>query len=176
MSCDICVYTYHLWLVCAFSLGAFFSSSVTEACPVTTDLTMRANVKTTTIYPLSFSPLSPYFLALAFSLASILSFTSVLYPPNFSIDSTSSWSPPKSSIFLGYVIPSHSSSPFRYFLPYSPISYMAGNLFSGILFTIYEYCHFNFLACSFVLSGHIPTVVLLLTLQYSSCLSILVYF
>ena len=59
---------------------------------------------------LSASPLSPYFLALAFPfLLRTLSFTSVLYPPNFSIDSTSSWSPPKSfhifSTTLSHLIP-----------------------------------------------------------------------
>ena len=58
------------------------------------------------------------------SLSSVLSFTCVLYPPNLSIDSTSSWSPPKSfHIFLDYVIPSYSSSPFCCFLPYNPVSY-----------------------------------------------------
>ena len=47
---------------------------------------------------------------------------------------------------------------------------MAGNLFSGILFTLY--CRFNFLASLFVLSGYIPssalTTVLLVVLQHPS--------
>ena len=43
--CDICV--YHLWFVC-FSPGVFLSSRATGACPVTTDLIMRVNVRTTT--------------------------------------------------------------------------------------------------------------------------------
>ena len=35
------------WVVCVFS-GVFLSSRVTGACPVTTDLIMRVNVRTTT--------------------------------------------------------------------------------------------------------------------------------
>ena len=47
VSCDICV--YHLGLcVCVFFPGVFLSSRVTGACPVTTDLIMRGNVRTTT--------------------------------------------------------------------------------------------------------------------------------
>ena len=45
VSCDICV--YHLGL-CVFFPGVFLSSRVTGACPVTTDLIMRVNVRTTT--------------------------------------------------------------------------------------------------------------------------------
>ena len=45
VSCDICV--YHLGLSVFFP-GVFLSSRVTGACPVTTDLIMRVNVKTTT--------------------------------------------------------------------------------------------------------------------------------
>ena len=45
VSCDTCV--YHLGL-CVFFPGVFLSSRVTGACPVTTDLIMRVNVKTTT--------------------------------------------------------------------------------------------------------------------------------
>ena len=44
VSCDVCV--YHFWFV--FFPGAFLSSRVTGACPVTTDLIMRVNVRTTT--------------------------------------------------------------------------------------------------------------------------------
>ena len=43
---DICV--YHLGLFVFFP-GVFFSSRVTGACPVTTDLIVRVNVRTTTI-------------------------------------------------------------------------------------------------------------------------------
>ena len=43
VSCDICV--YHLGLFVFFS-GVFLSSRVTGACPVTTDLIMRVNVRT----------------------------------------------------------------------------------------------------------------------------------
>ena len=35
------------WVVCVFP-GVFLSSRVTGACPVTTDLIMRVNVRTTT--------------------------------------------------------------------------------------------------------------------------------
>ena len=45
VSCDICV--YHLGLFAFFS-GVFPSSRVTGACPVTLDLIMRVNVRTTT--------------------------------------------------------------------------------------------------------------------------------
>ena len=45
VSCDLCV--YHLGL-CVFFPGGFLSSRVTGACPVTTDLIMRVNVRTTT--------------------------------------------------------------------------------------------------------------------------------
>ena len=45
VSCDICV--YHLGLRVFFP-GVFLSSRVTGACPVTTDLIMRVNVRTTT--------------------------------------------------------------------------------------------------------------------------------
>ena len=45
VSCDICV--YHLGLLVFFP-RVFLSSRVTGACPVTTDLIMRVNVKTTT--------------------------------------------------------------------------------------------------------------------------------
>ena len=43
--CDICV--YHLGLFVFFP-GVFFSSRVTGACPVNTDLMMQVNVRTTT--------------------------------------------------------------------------------------------------------------------------------
>ena len=44
VGCDICV--YHLGL-CVFFPGVFLSSRVIGACPVTTDLIMRVNVRTT---------------------------------------------------------------------------------------------------------------------------------
>ena len=43
VSCGICV--YHLGL-CVFFPGVFLSSRVTGACPVTTDLIIRVNVRT----------------------------------------------------------------------------------------------------------------------------------
>ena len=45
VSCDICV--YHLGL-CVLFPGVFLSSRVTGARPVTTDLIIRVNVRTTT--------------------------------------------------------------------------------------------------------------------------------
>ena len=46
ISCDICV--YHLWFILFFPLGCFFlSSRSTGACPVTTDLIMPINMRTT---------------------------------------------------------------------------------------------------------------------------------
>ena len=45
VSCDICV--YHLGLLVFFP-RVLLSSRVTGACPVTTDLIMRVNVRTTT--------------------------------------------------------------------------------------------------------------------------------
>ena len=45
VSCGICV--YHLGLFVVFP-GVFLSSRVTGACPVTTDLIIRINVRTKT--------------------------------------------------------------------------------------------------------------------------------
>ena len=45
ISCDICVYHVELFV---FFPGVFLSSRVTGACPVTTDLIMRVNMRTTT--------------------------------------------------------------------------------------------------------------------------------
>ena len=47
VSCDICV--YHLRLFVLFP-GVSLSSRVTGACPATTDLIMRVNVRTTTTW------------------------------------------------------------------------------------------------------------------------------
>ena len=38
------------WIVCVFP-GVFLSSRVNGACPVTTDLVTRVNVRTTTTFP-----------------------------------------------------------------------------------------------------------------------------
>ena len=48
VSCDICA--YHLGLFVFFP-EVFLSSRVTGACPVTTDLIIRVNVRTTTREP-----------------------------------------------------------------------------------------------------------------------------
>ena len=45
VSCDTCVYRLGLFVVFP---GVLLSSRVTGACPVTTDLIMRVNVRTTT--------------------------------------------------------------------------------------------------------------------------------
>ena len=50
VSGDICV--YHLGLFRVFP-GVFLSTRVTGACPVTTDLIMQVNVRTTTTTPTS---------------------------------------------------------------------------------------------------------------------------
>ena len=47
VSCDICV--YHLGLFVFFP-RVFLRSRVTGACPVTTDLNMRGNVRTSTTH------------------------------------------------------------------------------------------------------------------------------
>ena len=64
------------------------------------------------------------FLSVCLSLSSIIYFTSVLYPPNFSIDNT--WSPPKSfhimSTTLSHLIPAR---PFVIFF-HTALSTMAG--------------------------------------------------
>ena len=53
VSCDICV--CHFCFDCVFFPGVFLYSRVTGACPVTTDLTMRVNVRiTTTLVPKCF--------------------------------------------------------------------------------------------------------------------------
>ena len=44
VSCDVCL--HRPWFV--FFPGVFLSSRVAGACPVTTDLIMRINVRTTT--------------------------------------------------------------------------------------------------------------------------------
>ena len=46
VSYDICVYNF--WLCLCFFSGVLLNSRVTAACPVTTDLIMRVNVRTTT--------------------------------------------------------------------------------------------------------------------------------
>ena len=88
------------------------------------------------------------FLSAILSFSSILFFTLVLYPPNFSIDSVFSWSPPNSvhilSTTLSHLIPAR---PFVVF-SHTAISTMAGNLFSGTFLTFY--CQFNFLTSLFV--------------------------
>ena len=47
VSCDIRM--YHLWFVLCFFPGVFLSARVTCACPVTTDLIMRVDVRATAI-------------------------------------------------------------------------------------------------------------------------------
>ena len=98
------------------------------------------------------------FVCACLSLSSILYFTSVSYPPNFSLDSTSSWSSPISfhifSTTLSHHIPGR---PFAIF-SHTALSTMAGNIFSGIFFTLYYHCSFP--ASLFVLSGYNPSSAL----------------
>ena len=77
------------------------------------------------------------FLSANFSLISTLSFTSVLYPANFSMDSVYSWFPPISfhtfSITLSHLIPAR---PFVIFF-HTAISAMAGNLSFSMLLALH---------------------------------------
>ena len=72
--------------------------------------------------------------------------------------------------FLDYAIPPYSSSPFRCFLPYSPISYSWQPFFLGIFLTLW--CHFNFLTPLIMLRGYISNfalnTVLFVVLQHPS--------
>ena len=58
---------------------------------------------------------------------------------------------------IDYVVPPNSSSPFRYFLPYSAISYGRQPHF---FFTCSYFCLFNFLTSLFFLSGYISNSAL----------------
>ena len=73
----------------------------------------------------SVSPISPCFLALqSLCPISVLSFASVLYPPNLSTDIISSWVPPVSFHAFSITLSHHSPArPFSTFFPYSSISY-----------------------------------------------------
>ena len=51
VSCDKSTCVYHLWFCLCFFPGVFVGFRVTGACPVTTDLIMRVNVRTTTTTP-----------------------------------------------------------------------------------------------------------------------------
>ena len=92
------------------------------------------------------------------SLSSIISFTYVLHPPNFSIGSTSSWSPPKSfhvfSATLSHLVPARTFFIFSH----TALSTIAGNIVFGIFFILY--CHFIFLMSLIVLGGYIPSSAL----------------
>ena len=102
------------------------------------------------------------FLSASVSNMYMLSFSSVLYPANFSMDIISSWFLPISfQTFSTTLSHLYSISPFCYFLSYSPISYGWQPLF-------WQLSHVSI--CLQV--GTFP--VLLLILYYSSYLSILV--
>ena len=78
------------------------------------------------------------------------------------------------SILFNYAIPHFSSSPFRYFLPYSSINYYCWQPLFGLFLTLY--CHFNFLVYLFVLSGCITssvlnTVLLVVPMHLRICLA-----
>ena len=87
------------------------------------------------------------FVSASRSFSSILSFTSVLYPPNVFKDSTSSWSPPKSFLIFStrasHLIPARPIVVFSH-TALSAMAAMADNPFSDTIFTLC--CHFNFLA------------------------------
>ena len=76
------------------------------------------------------------FLSACLCLSSILFFTSILRPPNFCVDSTSS-SPPPISFHIFSTTLSHLIRARPYVLfSRTASSTMAGNLFSGIFFTL----------------------------------------
>ena len=109
----------------------------------------------------------------------MLFFTHVWYPANFSTDSASSWSSPKSFDInvLDYVIPSYSSSPFCCFLPYSPYQLYYG--WQPLFWHIYSLIYIAILTFADLYSYlfYVGTfIVTLLILYYSPCLSILVCF
>ena len=119
---------------------------------------------------LSDSPLSLFFLVLAFPFYYL--FYICLVPAKLRYRQYQVpllGSPLHPSIFLDYVIPSYSSSPYCHFLSYSIIN-NGCHLFSGVFFTLYF--HFNFLTSLFVLSGYIPSsapnTVLLVILEHPS--------
>ena len=98
------------------SVSAFSRSPLGRACTFSFQY-----LPSTPCMSLRVASLSPYFLALVFPflLFRIIYFAYVLYPPNFSIDSTaSSWSPPKSfhifSITLSHLIPARPFVIFSY--------------------------------------------------------------
>ena len=100
------------------------------------------------------SPRSPYFSALTFPFSSIIYFTSVLYPPNFFIDSISYWSPPL-PYFLDYVIPMVFQLALLLFSPIRPYQLWLATSFLACYSTLC--CHFNFLTSLMVLSGYKPS-------------------
>ena len=120
----------------------------------------------------SHSRVSPYLLALA--LPRLLSFLLRLS----CIPETSL----RTSCLLGFLLtlfhsfsttPPHltPARPSVTLLPYSSMSYIAGNLFFGMPLTLY--CHFNFLTALFVSSGYILNsvlnAVLLVVLGHATC-------
>ena len=86
-------------------------------------LTLRQSLKW------NISSLSPWILALAFPLIYIFSFTSVLHPANFSMDSISSWFAP--IFFRTFSTTLSHLTPARPFVTFShtALSPMPGNLF-----------------------------------------------
>ena len=100
---------------------------------------------------------------------SILSFTAVLTPPSFSMDSISFWFPP---VFFHIARLRYPTLVQLAVLSHSPIQRylaMAVSHFFGMLVTLY--CHFNFLTSLTVLSGYssssaLDTAVFLVVLEH----------
>ena len=75
----------------------------------------------------------------------ILSFTSVLFPPHFSMDTITSWFPLVSlPYFPDYIIPPCSRSSFCHFFPYSPFSYGWQPLFRHVPHQVFYYAISSF--------------------------------
>ena len=112
---------------------------------------------------------STFFLSTGLALLSVRSFTFALDPPKTPLRTAASllgfllFLP----YFLLYALPSYSSSPFRYFIPYDQFHTtrpaMAGNLFFGMLLTSHH--HFNNLSSLRLFqAGTFPVLLLILQL------------
>ena len=104
----------------------------------------------------------------------VLSLLSCTRQASFPMDKTSSWSLPNSFHILWTTLSHHIPASPTVIFSHTALSPMAGNPFSGMLFT--SYSHFNFLTSLliFVLRGYIPgsalNTVLLVVLEHPGIL------
>ena len=106
-------------------------------------------------------PPSPHDLTLRSLSHLSFSVTSVLYPPNLSMDkcSISSWFPPiYPSILSRLRYPTLLQLALLLLSPIQPYQLWLATSYCGMFLT--KYCHFNFLASLFVSSGYNPSSVL----------------